>query len=118
MLVLTFRPCDAVWLWLAIHPPALMFVLTFICLPSDMTSVFAILYAGLSAGLDAALDLQTSRYGLVMVGFPILRTDDAGLDAALGLQIASHCLVVIIGPTACFYVRLNFHSYLLPLVID
>jgi hypothetical protein len=28
--LLTFKPRDAVWLWLDVHPPALMLVLTFI----------------------------------------------------------------------------------------
>jgi hypothetical protein len=40
-----------------------------------------------------------------------------GLDAALDLQATGDGLVVIIEPTACFHVRLGFHSYLLLLVM-
>src|SRR5262245_8687745 len=129
MLVLTFRPRGAIWLWLAVHPPALMFVLTFLCFTSDMSLVFAILYA--SPCFDAALDLQATRRGLVVVVCPSARLDVgldlqatrrrlvvvvayrpcARLDVGLDLEATGDGLAVIKVPTACFHVRLDFHSY-------
>ena len=67
-------------------------------------------------GLDATLNLQTASRCLVVIATATANNDNAGLDAAIDLQATSDGLVVISGPTACFYIRLDFHSYLVLLV--